>query len=47
MVTAINPTNYEVRQIALTGPFTSKSDSTFAVTLTKYNEPVTITLPPS
>jgi lipoprotein LprG len=47
MVTAINPTNYEVRQIALTGPFTSTSDSTFAVTLTKYNEPVTITLPPA
>jgi lipoprotein LprG len=47
MVTAINPTNHELRQIALTGPFTGKSDSTFAVTLTKYNEPVTITLPPS
>jgi lipoprotein LprG len=46
MVTAINPTNHEVRQIALTGPFTGTSDSTFAVTLTKYNEPVTITLPP-
>jgi lipoprotein LprG len=48
MVTAINPTSYQVRQIALTGPFTSKSsDSTFAVTLTNYNKPVTITLPPT
>jgi lipoprotein LprG len=47
MVAAINPTNYELRQISLTGPFTSTSDSTFAVTLTKYNEPVTISLPPS
>jgi lipoprotein LprG len=46
MVAAINPSNYELRQISLTGPFTSSSDSTFVVTLTKYNEPVTITLPP-
>jgi lipoprotein LprG len=46
MVAAINPNNYELRQITLTGPFTSSSDSTFVVTLTKYNEPVTITLPP-
>lgn len=47
MVTAINPTNHQVRQIALTGPFTSTNDSTYAVTLTNYNEPVTITLPPT
>jgi lipoprotein LprG len=46
MVAAINPNNYQLRQISLTGPFTSSSDSTFVVTLTKYNEPVTITLPP-
>jgi lipoprotein LprG len=47
MITAINPTSYQLRQIVLTGPFTSKnSDSTFAVTLTNYNKPVTITLPP-
>ncbi len=45
MVTAINPHNDQVRQIALTGPFSSSSDSTYAVTLTRYNEPVTITLP--
>jgi LppX_LprAFG lipoprotein len=45
MVTAINPHNYQVRQIALTGPFSSSSDSTYAVTLTRYNEPVTVTLP--
>jgi lipoprotein LprG len=45
MVTAINPTNHQVRQIALTGPFTSNSDSTYAVALTNYDEPVTITLP--
>jgi lipoprotein LprG len=47
MVTAINPHNYQVRQLALTGPFTSSSDSTYAVTLTNYNEPVTVTLPPA
>jgi lipoprotein LprG len=46
MVAAINPTNYQVRQLALTGPFTSQTDSTYVVTLTKYNEPVSITLPP-
>jgi lipoprotein LprG len=46
MVAAINPNNYQLRQITLTGPFTSSKDSTFIVTLTKYNEPVTITLPP-
>jgi lipoprotein LprG len=46
MVAAINPNNYQLRQITLTGPFTSSNDSTFVVTLTKYNEPVTITLPP-
>jgi hypothetical protein len=46
MVAAINTNNYQLRQISLTGPFTSSSDSTFVVTLTKYNEPVTITLPP-
>jgi LppX_LprAFG lipoprotein len=45
-VAAINPTNHQLRQITLTGPFTSaSSNSTFALTLTNYNEPVTITLP--
>jgi hypothetical protein len=47
LVAAINPTTHQVRQITLTGPFTSKSNSTFVVTLTKYGEAVTITLPPT
>jgi lipoprotein LprG len=47
MVAAINPDNYQLRQLSLTGPFTSTStDSTYVVTLTNYNEPVSITLPP-
>jgi LppX_LprAFG lipoprotein len=45
---AINPSNHQLRQITLVGPFTSKSsNSTFTLTLTNYNEPVTITLPAS
>lgn len=48
LVAAINPTSYQLRQITLTGPFTSAtSNSTFVVTLTKYGEAVTITLPPT
>jgi len=48
VVAAINPSNHQLRQIALTGPFTSaSSNSTFSLTLTNYNEPVTITLPSS
>ncbi len=47
-VAAINPSNHQLRQITLVGPFTSaSSNSTFALTLTNYNEPVTITLPPA
>jgi lipoprotein LprG len=47
-VAAINPSNHQLRQITLTGPFTSSSsNSTFVLTLTNYNEPVTITLPPA
>jgi lipoprotein LprG len=47
MVSAINPKNFQLRQISLTGPFTSAtSNSTYVVTLTKYGEAVTITLPP-
>lgn len=47
-VAAINPKNHELREISLTGPFTSKtSDSTYVVVLTAYNEPVNITLPPT
>jgi lipoprotein LprG len=46
LVAAINPKSFQLRQLSLTGPFTSAtSNSTFVVTLTKYNEPVTITLP--
>jgi len=45
---AINPSNHQLRQITLLGPLTSKSsNSTFSLTLTNYNEPVTITLPPA
>jgi lipoprotein LprG len=48
VVAAINPSNHQLRQIALTGPLTSSSsNSTFTLTLTNYNEPVTITLPSS
>jgi hypothetical protein len=37
-----------VRRMTLTGPFTAAtSDSTFNVTLTKYNEAVGITRPPT
>jgi hypothetical protein len=48
LVAAINPKTFQVRQISLTGPFTSAtSNSTYVVTLTNYNEAVTITLPPA
>jgi lipoprotein LprG len=43
---AINPQNYELRRVTLVGPFiSSTSNSTYVVTLTNYNEHVTITLP--
>jgi lipoprotein LprG len=48
MVAAINPSNHQLRQVTLTGPFVSTtSDSTFTVTLTNYGEHPQITLPPS
>ncbi len=48
LVAAINPSSHETRQISLTGPFTTaSSQSTYIVTLTAYNEPVTVTLPPA
>jgi hypothetical protein len=48
LVAAINPQNHQIRQITLTGPFTtSSSNSTFVVTLTKYGEALSITLPPT
>ena len=48
MVAAIDPKTDQIRQIVLTGPFTSaSSNSTYVVTLTNYSEAVTITLPPA
>ncbi len=48
VVAAINPKNFELRQVTLVGPFTSAtSNSTYVVTLTNYDENVTITLPPT
>jgi lipoprotein LprG len=48
VVASINPSNKELRQIQLTGPLASaNSNSTFTLTLTNYDEPVNITLPPS
>ena len=47
VVAAIDPGNYQLRQVTLTGPFTSAtSDTTFTVTLTDYGEHLEITLPP-
>jgi lipoprotein LprG len=42
---AINPKNHQLRQITLVGPFTGSTNSSFVVTLTRYGEHVTITLP--
>jgi len=48
LVAAIDPSSHQVRQMVLTGPFIStSSNSTFVVTLTNYDEAVTITLPPT
>lgn len=45
---AINPSNYELRTVTLVGPLTTdKYNSTYVLTLTNYNEHVTITLPPT
>lgn len=41
----IDRSSHEVRQFILTGPFTSPTNSTYTVTLTKYGEPVHIDLP--
>lgn len=47
VVAAIDPSNYQLRQVTLTGTFTSAtSKTTFTVTLTKYGEHLEITLPP-
>jgi LppX_LprAFG lipoprotein len=48
LVLGINPSNSVLRQVTLTGPFTSStSNATYVVTLTNYDEHVTITLPPT
>jgi lipoprotein LprG len=48
MTVAINPSNYQMRVVTLVGPLTSAtSDSTYTLTLTNYNERMTITLPPA
>lgn len=47
MTVAINPSNYQMRIVTLVGPLTSAKDSTFNLTLTRYNEHVNITLPPT
>lgn len=48
LVAGIDPADGQLRQVRLTGPFTSASaDSTYVVTLTRYGEHVAITLPGS
>ena len=48
LTASINPSSDQLRTVTLKGPFTtSKYDSTFVVTLTNYDEHVTITLPPT
>lgn len=45
---AINPGDYQLRIVTLVGPFTSStSNSTYVVTLSNYNEHVSISLPSS
>lgn len=47
LVAAIDPSNHQLRQVTLTGPFTSATtNSTFVVTLTNYGEQPQINLPP-
>ena len=46
LTVAINPSTYQLRSVTLVGPLTSAtSNSTFVVTLSNYDEHVTITLP--
>lgn len=48
LTVAVDPSSFELRSVTLVGPFTSAtSDSTYVVTLSDYNEHVTITLPPA
>lgn len=47
LVAAIDPSNHQLRQLTLTGPFTSATtSSTYVVTLTNYGEQPQINLPP-
>ncbi len=41
------PSSHQVRELVLTGPFTSAASSTYTVELTDYDEVVHITAPPS
>lgn len=46
LTVGIDPSNFQLRTVTMVGPFTSaSSNSTYVVTLTAYNEQVTITLP--
>lgn len=48
LTVGIDSSSYQLRTVTLTGAFTSAtSTSTYTVTLTDYNEHVTITLPPA
>ena len=46
LTVSIDPQTYELRQVTLVGPFTTASyDTTYVITLTNYDEDVTVTLP--
>jgi lipoprotein LprG len=45
LTAAIDPSNFQLRQVTLVGPFTSSSDTTYVLTLTNYDEKVSIALP--
>lgn len=46
LTVAVNPTTYQLRSVTLIGPLVSAAtDSTFVVTLSDYNEKVSISLP--
>lgn len=48
LTVGINPSNFQLRTVTLVGPLTSAtSDSTYVLTLTGYDEHVTVTLPPA
>lgn len=48
LTVAIDPSSHQLRQVSVTGPLISAgTNSTYIVTLTNYNEHVSITLPPT